>query len=243
LFCRCSQRRAPLGSATVTILALGASLSAAVAPGGISAGSARDGPNAHSSPYADSVNPPIVVTREGTDLPAGCSPRQIAAFVVGFFNDFNQDRKTALLRRLAPPRKFRDVGRDARDGRLDFRWYSVDAPGKRHFVAYDRRSFVRYVDRRQLRHERLRLAMIDVAPNWVRYTVAISFALFREADDLPTRDELGADPLAFGKGTINCAPSSLSVWSMSGPPDKFAWMCPLPSGWAPGLAVVACRRA
>lgn len=231
-----------LGSAAISVVALAASAAADIATGRDSVGSLPEKPHPVLSRAGDGPNPPIIVTRESTNLPAGCSPSQVAAFIIGFFNDFNRDRRQALLRRLAPPAKSDWLRRAVRDGRLDFRWYSVSPPGLRHFAAYDHRTLLRYVSRRHLKHERLQLVMVDVSPSWARYTAAIQFGLIRTADDLATRDELGADPLAFGKGTINCAPNTLSVWSMSGPPVKFAWMCPLPSGWSPGMAVVACAR-
>ncbi len=238
---RCSARGAALGfAAVVSVVALAASAAADIAAGRDGAGSLPEKSYGVLSDAGDETSPPIIVTRESTDLPAGCSPSQVAEFIIGFFNDFNRDREPALLRRLAPPSVC--SRRVIRNGRSDFRWYTVSPPGLRHFAAYDSETFLRYVRRRHLKREQLRLVMVDVGSAWARSMVNVSFVLIRTADDLPTRDDLGADPLAFGKGAINCAPNTLPVWSMSGPPQTFAWMCPTPSGWSPGMAVVACAR-
>ena len=185
------------------------------------------------------AEPPIVVTRDDRPLPAGCSPREVATFVVRFFANFNRGKVRPLRRMFAPPRTTDDMGRDARDGRLGFWWYSASSPGK-HFVARDRRSLFRLFRARHRRHERLRLVMVDVAPGWVRGAVGLSFVIVRTADDL--RLAPGEEAFALGKAGMNCSPKGIHLWSMSGPPDHALWGCPLPLGWTPGSAVVACTR-
>lgn len=201
---------------------------------------ARTKPADLSASEAAASLPPIVVTRDAADGPAGCSARQVATFVSRFFDDFNQGRRRRLASRLALAATTRDVARDAADGRFGFRWYSVTtAPGK-HFAAYDRSTLLKYFRRRHLKNERLRLVMIDVAPGGTaRYTAAITFVLLREADDLPVTVEA----YGYGKATLNCAPTSIAVWSMSGPQKLgLTWPCPQPNEWTPGTIVVACTR-
>ena len=82
--------------------------------------------------------------------------------------------------------------------------------------------------------------MVDVAPSWVRGVVGFSFVIVRTADDL--RLVPGEDTFALGKAGMNCSPKGIHLWSMSGPPDHALWGCPLPLGWTPGSAVVACTR-
>lgn len=221
---------------TILLLALS---SVALGIGSAGAALAQTGSGGISREAAE-LTPPIVVTRDAGGLPAGCSPRQVATFVNRFFDDFNQGRSRALLRRLAPPTTTRDLGVDARDGRLGFRGYAVTtAPGK-HFAAGDRATALKYFKRRHLKNERLRLVMIDVAPGGTaRYTVGITLVFLREADDLP----VSADAYGYGGATLNCAPTSISVWKVSGPLQSgVSWPCPRPSDWTPDASAIACTR-
>lgn len=185
--------------------------------------------------------PEIVVTRDaGGGLPGGCSPQRVATFVNRFFDDFNHGRSRLLGWRLAPPATTRDVGVDARDGRLGFRGYSVTTVPGKHFAAGDRATALKYFKRRHLKNEQLRLVMIDVAPGGTAtYTVDMTLVFLREANDLP----VSADAYGYGAATLNCAPTSISVWKVSGPLQSgVSWPCPQPSDWAPGTSAIACTR-
>lgn len=184
--------------------------------------------------------PPLIVTRDATDLPRGCSPLQTARAISAFFAAFNSGSAPAVLSRLAARRVSSDVSRDGADGRFGFQWYSAGEPTRQATVS-TREGFVRYMRARRRHGERLRLVMVDVAPTWARYAVSISFVVTREADDIVTPGD-AAIRFATGKGTLNCGPTKLAVWSMFGPPDEANWMCPVPADWTPGAAIVACRR-
>ncbi len=87
--------------------------------------------------------------------------------------------------------------------------------GKRHFVShgYDPQKLGAYFERRAEHRERLQLLEIDVAHDPERSDIAhIAYSLERTADDLGKAFE--AQPIAQGKGAIDCPTGTIAVWSM-----------------------------
>jgi hypothetical protein len=184
-------------------------------------------------------NPPIVVTRDDVPLPRGCAPRAVATFMTRFLDDVSRGNAKSLRMRIAPAATRRDPGADARDdGRLGFRWYSVNTAGKT-FTAYTRSRLLRYFVARHRQRERMRLIMIDIGRGAGEHTVAISVVIRRTALDLAS----APDAFYFGKAEFNCGPLQVYVWSIGGPQQPPPWPCPTPSGWTVEDSVIACTRS
>lgn len=183
----------------------------------------------------------IIVTRDDRTLPRGCSPREVATFLTGFFDDFNQGRIGALRRRFAAAHPHNDSLHydPPANGRFPFRWYSVTRG--RAFAAYDRATLLRYFRSRRTRNEQLALLVVDVGAAGRGRAVAFSYVLRRAAADISLRAD--EQPYAWGGGGMNCSPNSIYVWNMAGPPSRSPeGLCPLPDAWIPGEPVVACTQ-
>ena len=185
---------------------------------------------------------PILVTRDSGTLPSGCTPRETAQLLVRLAGAVTSGNGTALDRLFAiedPP-----SGANKPAG-LAFRWYSVtegrvgDRPW-RHTVFYDRPPLFPYFA------ERRRQIAVDMSRSWTG-GVGIGYTIRRSADDLPE----SLVEFASGKGEIDCVAQRIYVWSMGqdesvGGQDEstsFGTGCPLPAGWSPGAAIVACSRS
>ncbi len=174
----------------------------------------------------------ILVTRESSSLPSGCTPREVARLLIRLADAVNTGDANALDRLFAiedPP------GRHGSDRPEPFfRWYSVGAT-----ALYDRSELFPYFAERRRHGEHWEIIAVDVAPSWVRGGAGIGYALRRRADDIPA-----ASWLTRGKGEIDCAAQRIYVWAMGESPAQGAITpCPLPAGWTPGAALVACSRA
>jgi hypothetical protein len=174
----------------------------------------------------------VVVTREDSELPSGCRPRQVAERISAFLAAINAGDGSAA--RYAAPELGPHGG-----------WYSVTEGnprrGGRHSVASNRSSLASYFRRRHAHGERLRLLEVDVS---YAYGLGhIAFRVDRRADDLR---RLGIrTTVAHGKGALRCEDGKIVVWSMgmeAGPEERHLefTICPSPS--VPVRAIVACAR-
>jgi hypothetical protein len=185
----------------------------------------------------------IVVTRDSGSLPSGCTPRETAELLVRFTEAVNAGDTEALDRLFTiedPP------GRAVERPLPFFRWYSVtegrvgDRPW-RHTVFYDRADVFPYFTARHRQSERWELIAVDVGPaGWIPGAAGITYWIRRDAGDLPP----SLTRLAIGKGDIDCAAQRIFVWSMGqDDQNRVGTPCPLPPGWTPGSAIVACSRS
>jgi hypothetical protein len=154
----------------------------------------------------------IVVTRDTIALPAGCTPRGLAAFVDGFLGAFNRGEWSAVDALSAA-----EGG-----GPPDFQFFawSADRVGERDGIT----SFLAAL---RDRGERFRLLSVraSTVPN-VSSSAAILYLLDRPGG------------LVRGKGLIDCSRQRIWQWAMApagGPPT-----CPLPAGWSASGPIVAC---
>jgi hypothetical protein len=184
----------------------------------------------------------IVVTRESPSLPSGCTPREAAELIVRFTDAVNRGDAKALDRIFAIADQ---PGRPIEPAGLQFRWYSV-TEGRmgetawRHRAIYDRADLFEYFRERHRQHELLELVAVDVGLDSVSGGGGVAYTIRREADDLPSW--LGR--FARGKGGIDCASQRIYLWSMGqSDDDSVRTGCPVPTGWAPGVAIVACARS
>lgn len=138
----------------------------------------------------------------GPEGPEDCGPRAVGELVARFFAASNE----------------RDVDISAFFAR-DMEWYSVTDRvrdnDRRHFVSYgyDPDKLGAYFERRAEQNEELVLLEVDVQHDPDRQNVGhIAYTLERRADDLA-----GSQPLAHGKGAIDCDSGTIKVWSMVHP--------------------------
>ena len=174
----------------------------------------------------------IIVTRDDETLPSGCTPLEIAQFILGFFDAFNQGDQEQLANMFL-------LG--------DNRWYSVDgANPDTNFVAYDLKSLLIYFGERHQHQERLQLMKVNVSyPSW-HGGADIAFVVKRTADDIEP-GIYGPERFASGKGAIYCTAGKIMVWSMGMPPPdiqetSLPTTCPTPPPDSPKNAVIACVR-
>ncbi|MBA2272499.1 MAG: hypothetical protein H0W21_01155 [Actinobacteria bacterium] len=169
----------------------------------------------------------MFVTRDRQHGPATCSPQEVGELVVDFFAAINEEVVEASSF-FAP----------------DMEWYSLSEwsreEGKRHFVSYgyDPEKLESYFQRRAEQHEQLHLLEIDVQYERQRNLGHVAYVVERTADDLPS-----SDPIAFGKGAIDCDTGNIAVWSMSQDTrfQRAPAICP---GQAkPPRIAIACVRA
>lgn len=169
----------------------------------------------------------VRVTRDRQRGPQSCSPREVGELVVDLFAAVNEGALEASSF-FAP----------------DMEWYSVSEwngdGGKRHFVSYgyDPEKLESYFQRRAEQHEQLHLLEIDVQYERQRNLGHVAYVVDRTADDLPN-----SDPIAFGKGAIDCDTGTIAVWSMS--QDTRFQQAPTicPGEAAPPRVALACARA
>lgn len=173
--------------------------------------------------FVPSGDADVVVTRDTLALPAGCSVTETAALITDFLDVFDRGDTDELDRLFAP----------AGEGREDFKWYSSDDGGRPQAV-YVRGNLLDHFRDRHRHAETMRLVSLDIGRGH-RNDVGISYALIREADDIPRG-------FARGKGQIDCANRRIFVWTMAMTADTSPTTCPTPSDWKPGSPVVACTR-
>jgi hypothetical protein len=159
---------------------------------------------------------PVVVTRDSIDLPAGCSPRQVAGLLLRFASAFD-DGDRAELERLFAPAGARPPS---------FRWFTT---GDVRILR--RRDLVPQLLALRARGERLRIRDLDVGRSRVAGSVAIGLSLLRTT--------AGGTRAAHGKAEIECAHGRFYVWSTG---DGDARFCADAPGVDPARAVVACSR-
>jgi hypothetical protein len=174
----------------------------------------------------------VVVTRDDSELPRGCRPRQVAQRISAFLAAINAGDGSAA--RYAAPELGPYGG-----------WYSVTEGnprrGGRHSVARSQSSLAHYFRRRHAHGERLRLLEVDVS--YANGLGHIAFRVDRRADDLR---RLGIrTTVAYGKGALRCEDGKIVVWSMgmqAGRSDPHAdfEICPRPAIRV--KAIVACAR-
>lgn len=188
----------------------------------------------------------VVVTRESRALPSGCTPREMATVLIRFTNAVSQGDRKALDSLFAiedPPGQATTGGVGPTTGGvgLHFRWYSVNEGTWRNTVLHDRSDLLAYFANRHRQSESMQLVAVDVGPSWRAAAAGISFAIRREADDLPD----GFSRWARGKGEVDCAAQRIFLWGMAqeetDPPRLTG--CPLPADWSPGNPIVACSRS
>ena len=189
---------------------------------------------------------PIVVTRDSGALPSGCTPRETAELLIRLADAVTSGEAAALDMLFTtddPPGRV-----DGADG-LAFRWFSVtegrvgDRPW-RHTVFYDRAPLFPYFAERHRQNERWDLIAVDMGASSSRRPggVGIGYTIRRSADDLPE----SVAEFVRGKGEIDCVAQRIYLWSMGqddGATFTFGTGCPLPNGWSPGDAVIACSRS
>ncbi len=119
---------------------------------------------------------------------------------------------------------------------------------RRQVSLTDDRDVARYFARRHAANERLHLLVIAAGKQsiYMPNHAGIVYWLSRRASDLRS---LGiVHPLAMGKGIVDCRKRTIFYWGFGMPseppvPRPF-WphlgLCPLPAGWRPANAVVAC---
>jgi hypothetical protein len=186
----------------------------------------------------------VVVTRSDPGLP--CSPSYVAGAMESFFGALEEGATQELDGLFA----------SAGDEPPAFQWYSVTIgdpnKGGQHFVTGGRADLLPYFARRHVHSEQMHLIMLDVGESWVRDSVGFTFAITRNADDLP-QGAGGSARIAFGKGELHCPTRQFYVWSMGMdlpragvriPRSVRFNFCPTPQGWKPldGPAI-ACARA
>ena len=167
---------------------------------------------------------PIVVTRDGGDLPARCDVRKTAAAVLAFFDGFGSGGLTKEVERYAPAPAFK--------------WFSSSSwmhKTVRHPV-----TLRRYLKERRAQRERLRLRMIQVS----QYDAERKLVHFQPQFTRTARDQpAGFDWIGGGKGALRCRDRRLVVLSLAQGPQMAIIGPPCPSpepGTAPENAVLAC---
>lgn len=158
----------------------------------------------------------VVVTRDSIDLPAGCSPREVAALLLRFTSAFDEGDSAALERLFAP----------AGTTRHSFQW----------FVSGDVRVFrrdelVATLLALRAQGDRLRIRAVDDGSSNVPGSSAIGLALWRVAG--------GASQAYRGKAEIECARRRFYVWRAVPAPGD---ICPDPVAAVRADVVVACSR-
>lgn len=185
---------------------------------------------------------PILVTRERSDLPAGCSPEEVARVLIDFFDALRTNDVERLLKRTA-------LSTDP-DTVASTNWYAVNEPadrdGVRNFLSDTQAELIAYAATRQQQHERLQLRAVDVDPGEDGSIVGIVFYLNREADDLVA----GRDHVASAKGSVDCATQriraiTIMMWPAGGELEidrHLRSLCPAPPAGSDPNAIVACAR-
>jgi hypothetical protein len=192
-----------------------------------------------------------LVTRDSRSLPAGCSPRDVAGLLNGFFDAFNRGDMQALdeiwTSEDSPGRPVGSTGRE-------FLWYAVTEGGSirrgpwRHRSIYDRPELLGYFAERHGQKERMELVAVRATRATEPWRVGISFVVRRTADDLPSGLG-GRQRIAGGKGVVDCERRRLQMWTMGMntakprqdyPPGGPGLPCPRPARWSPVNPVVAC---
>jgi hypothetical protein len=213
----------------------------------ISACAVAAGASVASTPAATDA----LVTRDSRSLPAGCSPREVAGLLNGFFDAFNRGDMQALdeiwTSEDSPGRPVGSTGRE-------FLWYAVTEGGSirrgpwRHRSIYDRPELLGYFAERHGQNERMELVAVRATRATEPWRVGVSFVVRRTADDLPSGLG-GRQRIAGGKGVVDCERRRLQMWAMGMstaepdqdyPPGGARVPCPRPGGWSPANPVVAC---
>jgi len=175
----------------------------------------------------------IIVTRTGP-LPRTCAgPRGVAQLVVRFAQAFNRGDRRRLSR-------FFDYY---------LQTYSVSAETTAGWTAvrFSRKQpLLRYFRRRHAHAETLSPAVVSASrfgPG-LPTAASIGFWFTRRADDLAA-----TQPLAYGKGIVDCRRKTIVIFNMAMPKDPPApppyWPtlvvgCPKPPDWDPSQGVIAC---
>jgi hypothetical protein len=107
----------------------------------------------------------IVVTRDSLALPSGCSPRDVAGFLLRFEAAFNSGNRLELDRLFARPGA-RPPG---------FQWFTNE-----HGRIFDRRLLIPFLLRRHASGERMRLLAVDIGPGGDSNSVGLGFRLADE---------------------------------------------------------------
>ena len=185
----------------------------------------------------------IVVTQEDRALPVGCSPSDVAAILMDFFDAVNRYDPEQLARLWMLHEKSESLPRY---------WYGMDegdhAAGRRDFSTSTIDSLLAYFSGRHRQRERMRLLAVDVGGPREDNGVDVAYYLARSADDLP-----GGVRIADAKGAIDCKArrtmvASLSTWPAWESSDIVAAaytltsLCPPPPPERPRNAVIACAR-
>ena len=134
--------------------------------------------------------------------PSACTATKTTALLKGFFAALSAGRIRDLDRFFAP------AGR--------FMWYAngVRPALRLNSTARDRGSLLGYLQRRQARHERIKLDAVDV--NGYRasdHTAHFGMRLRRTADDIPDGPQL-----LGGKGAVDCDSARLMVVAIGNRP-------------------------
>lgn len=172
----------------------------------------------------------IVVTRDGSQRPAGCGPREAAGLLLELLGAANVGDQERLARFFGP----------------GFQWYTVTEGdpknGGRHVLASTRSDALTYLAERRRSGEEQRLMVVDVGPGG--RGAGVGFVLRRRAADLTPA---GSEHVAHGKAEIDCALGTIDIWSMSSLPASAEALngtgqCPPPAGGRSPSAVIACTR-
>jgi hypothetical protein len=191
------------------------------------AGKAPAPPASETEPRAIAARQRIRVTRDSGHGPEACHPQQVGETVIKFFAAIHDGRVEVESFFAA-----------------DMEWYSASEwsreESKRHFVSrgFQPQELDSYFERRISQHEQLHLLEIDVAYERARNLGTVAYAIHRSADDLPN-----SDPIAIGKGAIDCDRGTIAVWSMSHDIRFQRAPAICPGEAKPPTIAIACARA
>jgi hypothetical protein len=178
----------------------------------VSASAVAAGVSFASTPAATDV----FVTRDSLSLPMGCSPREVAAFLNGFFDAFNRGDMQALVeiwtKEDSPgPRSVREDASSS--GTRSPRAARIRTGPWRERSIYDRPELLGYFAERHRQNERMSLVAVRVVRARAPWAAGNQFVVRRSADDLPAGLG-GRQRVAGGKGQIDCERHRLQLWTM-----------------------------
>jgi hypothetical protein len=128
---------------------------------------------------------PVVVVRDSMDLPAGCSPRQVAGALLRFEAAFNDGDRAGLERLFAGP--------------AEFKWFTTA-----QVRVLRRRELVPQLLALHARGERIRIVDIDVGRSSSR-SAGLGLSHLQTSS--------GTSRPVHGKAEIDCARGRFYVWS------------------------------
>lgn len=156
--------------------------------------------------------------------PAGCSPAEVAAILVRFFDAWSRGNGMVLKKMLAPETKDESVPLSSRAEEGYFTWFGINpTPGGiaegSGSGGYTVASVLATAAARHEKSEVIQVLRISYGSASYGTGIDLSFDLARDADDIPAH-------LMGGKGAITCNTSRITVASIVDQPRVPPhWFC------------------